>query len=82
MKADFLTRAMSEHGEPSARRVVMVYGLLIFAPLMLLACLRWQSSVFGECFVAWAAICGGVYVGGSFASRGSAPAAGPPSATP
>jgi hypothetical protein len=69
----WLLAAMSEGGTPSARRVVMVIGLLLFAPLLLLAALRWAPETFGLCFATWCAICGGVYVGGSFAPARDAP---------
>ncbi len=69
----WLLRAMSEGGAPSARRVVMVVGLLVFAPALLVGVMRWAPAVIAECFLGYIAICGGVYVGGSFANRGQAP---------
>jgi hypothetical protein len=69
LAGEWLLKAMSENGEPSARRVVMVIGLLVFAPTLLVGMMRWASGPLGECFIAWVAICGGVYVGGSFANR-------------
>ena len=73
LASPWLLAAMSEHGQPSARRVVMVVGLLVFAPLILLGVLRWAPAVIAECFIAYITVCGGVYVGGSFAPSRGAP---------
>ena len=75
LAGDWLLKAMSDHHGPSARRLVMVVGLLVFAPLLLLGMMRWTSSALGESFIAWVAICGGVYVGGQFANRDKTPPA-------
>ena len=76
LASDWLLRAMSEDGKPSARRVVMIVGLLVFAPALLVGIMRWVPDATGTCFVAYIAICGGVYVGGSFAGRGAPPKEG------
>ena len=78
LAGDWLLRAMSEGDAPSARRVVMVIGLLVDAPLGLLLAARWVPSVYGECFIAFCAICGCVYVGGSWVPRGTPPVNPPP----
>jgi hypothetical protein len=79
LAGDWLLRAMSENGQPSARRVVMVVGLLVFSPLLLTLAARFAPASFAECFIVYMAICGCVYVGGSFANRGTPP---PPPVTP
>jgi hypothetical protein len=78
LAGEWLLRAMSEGGAPSARRFVMVLALVVFTPLLLLAALRWAPEQFGVAFNVWILVCGGVYVGGSFASRSTpAPKEGP-----
>ena len=77
LASDWLLRAMSEGGVPSARRVVMVVGLLVFAPALLVGVMRWVPEAISACLIAYFAICGGVYVGGSFAGRSAPPKEGP-----
>lgn len=67
LASPWMLRAMSEHGQPSSSRVVSVVGLLVFAPLLLVGMMRWVPTAAGECFIAYVAICGGVYVGSRFA---------------
>lgn len=79
LAGEWLLKAMSEKDVPSARRVVMVVGLLLFAPALLAGLMRWAPGSFAECFIAWTLTCGGVYVGGSFAPKSPPP---PPAPTP
>jgi hypothetical protein len=69
LASPWLLAAMSEGGVPSARRVVMVVGLLLFAPLLLVIAARWVPAAFEWCLVAYMGICGGVYVVPAFAAK-------------
>ena len=62
LASPWLLEAMSEGGRPSSKRVVSVVGLLVLAPLLLTACLRFAPEHFGTTFVVWVAACCGVYI--------------------
>lgn len=69
LAGDWLLKAMSEKGEPSASRFVSVVGLLVMAPGLLVACIFKAPDQMGLAFEVWITVCGGVYVGGRFANR-------------
>jgi hypothetical protein len=69
LASEWLRKAMSEKGEPSARRVVMVVGLLVVTPALLALAARFVPDAFAVCFVAYQSICGGVYVVPAFAPK-------------
>lgn len=73
LAGDWLLEAMSENGAPSARRVVMVVGLLVVTPALLALAARFVPNAFELCCITYQAICGGVYVVPAFAPKPAPP---------
>lgn len=73
LAGDWLLLAMSENGAPSARRVVMVVGLLVITPALLALAARFVPDAFELCCITFQAICGGVYVVPAFAPKPAPP---------
>jgi len=69
----WLLSAMCEDGKPSARRVVMVIGLLVVTPALLALSARCVPDAFSWCLVVYMGICGGVYVVPAFAPKPAPP---------
>ena len=57
----WLTRAMQEGDEPSAKRVVFVVGLLVIAPALLVVALFKAPDQFAVAFGSYCVSCGGAY---------------------
>ncbi len=65
----WLSRAMSENGVPSSKRVVFVVSLLFSAPVLLGAALFRAPGAFPEAFTAWVIGVGGAYAASRFAEN-------------